>query len=256
MPTIQESTTVIAIYELSKRFEQVQALDRVSFTLAQGELCGLLGANGAGKSTLFKTLMGLLQADSGNIVIADKPINFGEVEYKRQIGYSPESPVFYEYLTGLEFLNFIAAAKQLPTSRQQRATGLEEQIQHWLTFFDLSTKTHELIKNYSHGMRRKLSLIAALLGAPQLLLLDEATNGLDPETSFRFKEYLREYCRDGGTVLFSSHIIETVEHLCDRIIILHRGRVLQEMRREEWEQLRKDGSSLEQKFIALVQENV
>ncbi len=247
---------MISIQNLSKHFAEVTALDGVSFALAKGELCGLLGPNGAGKSTLFKTLMGLLQADSGEIMIADKQVKLGEVEYKRLIGYSPESPIFYEYLTGMEFLNFIAAAKQLTTSHQQRATGSRQQIHHWLTFFELSAKAHELVKNYSHGMRRKLSLIAALLGEPQILLLDEATNGLDPETSFRFKEYLREYCREGGTVLFASHIIETVEHLCDRVIILHRGRMLQEMQRADWERLRNEGSSLEQKFIALVQGNV
>lgn len=241
---MNKNMTMLAIQNLSKRFEQVQALQEVSFTVAQGELCGLLGANGAGKSTLFKTLMGLLQADHGEMVIAGLPITFGEVEYKKLIGYSPESPVFYEYLTGAEFLQFIAAAKHVANAAQQ--------IEHWFAFFDLATKAHELVRNYSQGMRRKLSLIAALLGAPQLLLLDEATNGLDPETSFRFKEYLRAYCRAGGTVLFSSHIIETVEQLCDRIIILHRGQVLHEMLRAEWEALRQAGSSLEEKFIALV----
>ncbi len=236
---------MLTIQNLSKSFGHVQALHGVNITVARGELCGLLGANGAGKSTLFKTVMSLIEADSGEIMLAGNPIRFGEAEYKRQIGYSPESPVFYEYLTGMEFLQFIFAAKQA----QSPAT---ERIESWFSFFDLSAKAHELIKNYSQGMRRKLSLIAALLGEPQMLLLDEATNGLDPETSFRFKEYLREYCRAGGTVLFSSHIIETVEQLCDRIIILHRGRVLQEMRRAEWEQLRQAGSSLEEKFIALV----
>lgn len=239
---------MLSINQLSKRFEHVQALDQVSLTIAPGELCGLLGANGAGKSTLFKTLMGLLQADSGEFSLAGAPIRFGEVEYKRQIGYSPESPVFYEYLTGAEFLDFIFAAK----GGGQNAEG-EAQIERWFAFFELTAKANELIKNYSQGMRRKLSLIAALLGAPRLLLLDEATNGLDPETSFRFKEYLRAYCREGGTVLFSSHIIETVEHLCDRIVILHRGRVLQELKHAEWEAWRKAGSSLEEKFIALVQ---
>jgi len=101
-------------------------------------------------------------------------------------------------------------------------------------------------------MRRKLSLCAALLGEPEILLLDEATNGLDPESSFKLKEYLREFCNKGGTMLFSSHIIETVEHLCDRIIIMHQGRVLREMRRVEWEGFRKRGSSLEEEFIAMV----
>jgi ABC-2 type transport system ATP-binding protein len=101
-------------------------------------------------------------------------------------------------------------------------------------------------------MRRKISLSVALLGKPEILLLDEATNGLDPESSFRFKNYLREFCDHGGTVLFSSHIIETVEHLCDRLIILHRGGVRREMQHNEWQSLRQRGSSLEQEFIAMV----
>jgi ABC-2 type transport system ATP-binding protein len=261
---------MIAIHNLCKRFDQVQALQRASFSVPKGELCGLLGPNGAGKSTLFKIVMGLLSADEGDIVVAEEAITFGEIEYKRRLGYSPESPVFYEYLTGAEFLEFIAAAKgtakskvkkenskwQTTNDRRQATNDKRRQeIEKWLTFFDLTAKANELIRNYSHGMRRKISLCAALLGEPDILLLDEATNGLDPETSFRFKEFLRVYCRNGGTVLFSSHIIETVEQLCDRIIILHRGRVLAEMRREDWEKIRQEGSNLEQKFIAMIHEN-
>jgi ABC-2 type transport system ATP-binding protein len=174
-------------------------------------------------------------------------VTFGESEYKRKIGYAPETAILYEYLTGREFLNFIAAAKEVPAAKRA------EEIQHWLAFFDLTDKADELIVSYSHGMRRKISLSAALLGAPEILLLDEATNGLDPESSFRLKEYLREFCHRGGTVLFSSHIIETVEHLCNRIIILHCGQVLLKMERKEWEGLRQRGSSLEQVFIKLVQ---
>ncbi len=247
---------MIAIRGLSKRFDHVQALDHVSFALAQGELCGVLGPNGAGKSTLFKIIVGLLAADEGEIYLAEQQIIFGEVEYKRRLGYSPENPIFYEYLTGAEFLQFIAAAKGTANDKEQKEKSKEqEDIEKWLAFFELTAKAGELIKNYSHGMRRKLSLCAALVGAPDILLLDEATNGLDPEASFHFKEFLREYCRTGGTVLFSSHIIETVEHLCDRIILLHRGRVLAEMRREEWEKLRSEGSSLEQRFIAMIHGN-
>jgi len=242
--------TMIELKNLTKAFDKVRALQDVSFSVKRGELCGLLGPNGAGKSTLFKTVMGLIAADAGEVTIAGRPVTFGEVEYKRIIGYSPESPVFYEYLTGAEFLYFIAAAKRVTRDRRQ------EQIQHWLEFFDLVEKSSELVRNYSHGMRRKLSLCAALVGEPQILLLDEATNGLDPEASFHFKNFLRQHCSAGNTVLFSTHIIETVEHLCDRIVILHRGRVLREMQREEWEGLRQQGSSLEQEFIAMVQEKL
>lgn len=237
---------MLSIKNLSKTFDAVPALREVSFAVAKGELCGLLGPNGAGKSTLFKIIMGLLAPDSGEIQLAGQQIIFGETEYKRHAGYAPEAPVLYDYLTGSEFLHFIAAAKGIaPKVREQ-------QIQHWLAFFDLTGKAAELMKSYSHGMRRKTSLAAALLGAPDILLLDEATNGLDPESSFRFKQYLREFCAAGGTILFSSHIIETVEHLCDRLVILHQGCVRREMPRTEWQDLRQRGSSLEQEFIKLV----
>lgn len=237
---------MITVKNLSKAFEHVQALNDVSFAVEKGTLCGLLGPNGAGKSTLFKIMMGLLEPDAGEIELAGGRPRFGESDYKRKIGYAPETAILYEYLTGREFLNFIAAAKQVPAAKRA------EEIQLWLAFFDLTAKADELIINYSHGMRRKISLSAAFLDTPEILLLDEATNGLDPESSFRLKEHLREFCDRGGTVLFSSHIIETVEHLCNCIIILHRGQVLREMERSEWEELRRQGSSLEQTFVKLV----
>jgi ABC-2 type transport system ATP-binding protein len=238
---------MIIIKNISKTFGHIQALNEISFSVAKGSLCGLLGPNGAGKSTLFKIITGLLQADAGEMELAGDRVTFEEVEYKRKIGYAPETPILYEYLTGREFLSFIAAAKQVPPSKRQ------QQIQHWLEFFDLAAKAGDLIKSYSHGMRRKISLAAAFLGEPEILLLDEATNGLDPESSFRLKGYLREYCGRGGTVLFSSHILETVEHLCDHIVILHRGQVRREMQRHEWQNLREMGTSLEQEFIAMIQ---
>ena len=192
--------------------------------------------------------MGLLEANDGEIKIASETINFGDSNYKNKIGYAPESTQLYEYLTGIEFLQFIAAAKHFSVSE------VENEITEWINFFDLGGKTNELIKNYSQGMRRKMSLCAALIGNPPILFLDEATNGLDPESSYKFKEYLRSYCQNGGTVLFSSHIIETVEYLCDRIIILHKGQIKQELEKEEWENLREQGSSLEEMFIEVVRD--
>lgn len=238
---------MITVKSISKSYGTVQALNDISFALATGSLCGLVGPNGAGKSTLFKLLMGLLEADTGEIRIFDETIRFGETAYKNKIGYAPENPILYDYLTGLEFLHFIASARRILEAIRR------DEIQRWIEFFNLSSKAGELIKNYSHGMRRKMSLCAALIGTPEILLLDEATNGLDPESSFKFKEYLKEFCNNGGTVLFSSHIIETVEHLCDRIIILHQGKIRRELNRDEWQGLREQGSSLEQLFIALVQ---
>lgn len=238
---------MIVVEDLQKYFGQVKAVDAVSFSVAKGELCGLLGPNGAGKSTLFKMLMGLLKADAGNFQIAKEPVAYGETAYKSKIGYAPENPVFYEYLTGLQFLNFIAAARAVPVEIRN------SEIERWFDFFDLTPKANELIIHYSQGMRRKLSLSAAFLGEPEILILDEATNGLDPESSFKVKKYFREFCQNGGTILFSTHIIEVVEHLCDRIIILHKGNKLTELVRKQWQGLRETGSSLENEFIKLVQ---
>jgi ABC-2 type transport system ATP-binding protein len=246
--TITIYITLITVHNLRKSFATIPAVRDVSFSVEKGVLCGLLGPNGAGKSTLIKMMMGLLEPDSGEIVLSGGAVAFGDVEYKRKIGYAPETAALYDYLTGLEFLAFVAAAKQVPSEERV------DRIHHWLEFFDLASKAGELIISYSHGMRRKLSLSAALLGEPDILLLDEATNGLDPESSFRLKEYLLRFCENGGTVLFSSHIIETVEHLCDRIIILHQGQVFRQMERLEWENLREQGSSLEQEFIAMVRD--
>jgi ABC-2 type transport system ATP-binding protein len=239
---------MIELLNVSKNFGELQALKNVSFSIEPGSLCGLVGPNGAGKSTLFKIIMGLLEAKNGKTIIANKTINFGDTDYKLKIGYAPESSQLYEYLTGIEFLQFIAAAKHFVV------TKTENEIKKWIDFFDLGGKTNELIKNYSQGMRRKMSLCAALFGNPQILFLDEATNGLDPESSYKFKAYLKSYCENGGTVLFSSHIIETVEYLCDRIIILHKGQIKKELEKKEWENLREQGSSLEQMFIELVQD--
>ncbi len=237
---------MISIEKINKLFAHVHALHDVSFELPPGTLCGLLGPNGAGKSTLFKVLLGLLEPDSGTIHFNGEPISFGETEYKAHIGYAPESPLLYDYLTGAEFLQFISAVKNVPQEKR------EEEIHRWLSFFNLTSKSDELIKNYSQGMRRKISISAALVGGPKILFLDEATNGLDPESSYAFKAYLKQFCESGGAVLFSSHIIETVEHLCDRIIILHQGKIRTQLIRQEWEDLRKQNSSLEQLFINLV----
>ncbi len=237
---------MIQIKNIQKAFDATIALNRISFDISDGEICGLVGPNGAGKSTLFKIIMGLLEQDAGTIILNGEEIRFGDTEYKQLIGYAPEEPVLYEYLTGVEFLQFIAAAKQMPP--EIRA----DRINHWLDFFSLTPKAHELVKNYSQGMRRKLSLIAALLSDPKFLLLDEATNGLDPSSSFKFKEYLKKFCADGGTVLFSTHIIETAEHLCNRIVILNKGEIVKQLKQADWEHLRENNSSLEMLFMGLV----
>jgi len=239
---------MIETKNISKNYNELTALNGICFKIEAGELCGLVGPNGAGKTTLFKIIIGQIAADQGEIQVLNQPVKFGDFAFKAKLGYAPETPALYEYLTGYEFLNFIGRAKNLSPERSHA------EAEKWLAFFKLQEKARVLILNYSQGMRRKISLCAALLGEPRLLLLDEATNGLDPETSYYFKNYLREYCQNGGTVLFASHIIETLENLCDRLLILHHGKILTEMRQDEWLEFIKQGKSLEQVFINLIQQ--
>lgn len=219
---------MIALAGIEKSYGALRALAGVSFRLEPGTLCGLLGHNGAGKSTLFKILVGLVEPDAGTLEVLGRPTPFGEAEFKRAIGYVPESDLLDDYLTVREFLEFVAAVRALP------AAGRAVDIARWLEFFDLGPKRDALLLECSHGMRRKVGLAAALLGRPRLLLLDEAMNGLDPESRARLKQELKSFCAAGGTVLFSTHVLETVETLCDRVLILAGGRLTRQLEAKEW----------------------
>ncbi len=211
---------MIKIKSLFRSFEQVIALDDFSVEIEKGELFGLIGPNGAGKSTLLKCMVGLLKPDHGEILINGENAVANSIETKKLIGYAPEEPALYDYMTGMEFLEFIADLRQVPREIAQTKTGL------LLQNFGLEEKANELIADYSHGMRQKISVAAALIAAPEILLLDEPTNAMDPESIFWFKSHLRKLCEEGVTVIFSSHILDTVEKICDRVGIIHRGKML------------------------------
>ena len=189
----------------------------MSLTVNKGELFGLIGPNGAGKSTLLQCIIGLLNQDSGEIRIEHGSEDDGE-NIKSQIGYAPEEPVLYPYLTGREFLTFIAEIRKLPPFSN---IWMEEYFQE----FGLTEKADELISDYSFGMKQKLSLAASMIFGPKILLLDEPTNALDPESIFHFKNRLMAAKESGVTIIFSSHILETVEKICDRIGIIHKGKL-------------------------------
>lgn len=236
---------MLRVTDLTRYYDTLLALDRITFEVQAGTLCGLLGPNGSGKSTLFKLLTGLLEPDRGEIRMLDETIHFGDHRHKFHLGYAPEEPEFYEYLTGYEFLQFIAAAKGL------RGASVEQAVRRWLDFFDMIPKADDLILNYSHGMRQKTSLSAALIGTPKILLLDEATNGLDPESSYKVKTYLRDFCQNGGVVFLSSHVVELIENLCDRILILNQGRLSADLNPADLERIRQE-QSLERYFMSRI----
>ncbi len=206
---------------ISKAFGEVQALTSVSFSVASGEIVGLLGPNGAGKSTTMRAVLGLIQTDAGEIRLFGRNVVSDPQGTKRLSGYVPESPALYEFLTGAEYLDFVADMYGLdPTTRAER-------IQQYLAGFELAGHENSLISGYSQGMKQKVALIAALSHHPKLLILDEPLNGLDPRSARITKDLLRNLAtHEGVAVLFSTHVLEIAQAICDRIVILHRGHVL------------------------------
>jgi len=206
---------------ISKSYGSLLALSGVSFSVAAGEIVGLLGPNGAGKSTSMKVALGILPPDAGEVRVFGRRVQDDPVAAKRQIGYVPETPQLYEYLTGAEYLDFIADMYGMdPASREGRIT-------QFLTALELKGHENSMISGYSMGMKQKIALISALIHRPRVLVLDEPLNGLDPRSARIVKDLLRSLAsQDGVGVLFSTHVLEIAQAICDRVVILNRGTVL------------------------------
>jgi ABC-2 type transport system ATP-binding protein len=236
---------MLRIAGLSRRYGDIVALDQVSFEVAPGEITGLLGANGAGKSTLLRTSAGLQPPDAGTIAIDGVDLWSSPVEAKRRLGYAAEEPTFYEELSADEYLAFVAAVRDLdPVIARARAAELLEAL-------GLASRTGEPVHQFSHGMRKKLSFVAAVLHRPPVLLCDEALEGFDASGALAAKHELRALAAGGAAVLFSSHVTETIERLCDRAVMLHRGRVVRELARSAWGAPPPGPSLLEREFLVL-----
>jgi ABC-2 type transport system ATP-binding protein len=206
---------------VSKWFGSVQALAAVSFSVAAGEIVGLLGPNGAGKSTTMKAVLGLVKPETGEIRLFGRNIDDDPIGTKRMTGYVPESPALYEFLTGAEYLDFVADMYGLDAGTRSA------RIQQFLSGFELAGHENSIISGYSQGMKQKVALIAALAHRPKLLVLDEPLNGLDPRSARITKDLLRSLAaHDGVAILFSTHVLEIAQAICDRVVILDRGRVL------------------------------
>jgi ABC-2 type transport system ATP-binding protein len=206
---------------ISKTFGTTRAVSDVRFTVPRGQIIGLLGPNGAGKSTTMKAVLGLVRPDVGSIRVFGQDVHADPVATKRQIGYVPESASLYEFLTGAEYLDFVADMYGLdPTTRRER-------IQPFLDGLELRGHENSLISGYSQGMRQKVALIAGFLHHPRLLVLDEPLNGLDPRAARVVKDLILSRARGEGVgVLFSTHVLEIAQAICDSIVILHHGSVL------------------------------
>jgi ABC-2 type transport system ATP-binding protein len=210
---------VIRLTDLTKKYGKFTAVDRISLEVPRGELFGLLGPNGAGKTTTMRMIAGILQPTSGSLMVGGVDMLAKPLEAKAVIGFIPDRPFVYDKLTGGEFLRFAAALYG------QDGPGIERRIDELLEIFDLSGWKHELTESYSHGMRQKLIICGALVHRPELIVVDEPMVGLDPKSARLLKDLFRQFVDRGGTILMSTHTLEVAEVMCDRIAIVHKGRL-------------------------------
>ena len=213
-------TTTVELKNVTKRFNEIIAVDNLDLSINSGEIFGLLGPNGSGKSTTLKMLLGLVQPDEGSVNVLGLNVNHDAVAVKRLVGYAPESPRLYEFLTGIEFLDFIGDIFGMEAEEKKN------RISEYLKALQLEGREGDMISSYSEGMKQKTALIAAFLHKPKLLILDEPLNGLDPRSARIVKDFLQQLKMQGVTTIMSTHILEIAQVVCDRIGIMYKGKIL------------------------------
>ncbi len=211
---------VLELRNITKKYKVFPAVDNVSFSVESGEILGYLGPNGAGKSTTIKMLAGLLDPTVGDIYFDGKKIVDDLYSYKEKIGYIPEESEIYSHLSAFDYLLLVGRLRDIPERT------LEKKIEQFMSLFKLSTDKHSPVSSYSKGMIQKVLISAAFLHNPELLLLDEPLSGLDVTTGLIMRDLIRKQAEEGKIIIYSSHILEVVEKICTRIIILHKGRIV------------------------------
>ncbi|MBP1721797.1 MAG: transporter-related protein, partial [Deltaproteobacteria bacterium] len=211
---------MMQLRELSKRFGDLMAVDGVSLEVKRGEIFGFLGPNGAGKTTTIKMLAGLIKPSSGRVIIDGWDLEECPREAKKAVGFIPDRPFLYEKLTAHEFLRFLAGLYGCP------ADGTDERMTWLLRLFGIEEWKDELIESFSHGMKQRLVMISAFLHQPKIIIVDEPMVGLDPAGARLVKEVFRSFASRGGAVFMSTHTLEVAEEVCDRIAIIHGGRIV------------------------------
>ncbi|MGD0723726.1 MAG: ABC transporter ATP-binding protein [Roseiarcus sp.] len=210
----------VLVHDVVKSFGDKRALNGVSFAAPRGRICGLLGPNGAGKTTLFRLLMGIMKATSGTLLVDGLDAFHDRVALKRRIGFLPDEPVFYSYLSARETLALSAAMHGLDVAATlARLAPLAAKLR-------LADELDNFADDFSRGMKKKLGLLLAVLHRPSLLILDEPTNGLDVESTHLFYDLILDLAREGATVLFSTHLMDHVARLCSHVVIIDRGAVV------------------------------
>lgn len=235
---------MLKIENLTKIYGNKKAVDNLSLHIKPGEIYGFIGHNGAGKTTTLKSCCGILQYDSGEIFVDGVSMKRDPIVCKSKIAYIPDNPDLYEFMTGIQFLNFTADVFGVGADERQ------ELIRKYADAFELTGDLAQPISAYSHGMKQKLAIISALIHSPKLIIMDEPFVGLDPKSSHLLKQIMREMCDNGGAIFFSTHVLEVAEKLCDKIAIIKNGRLIQWGSVEEV----KGDTSLEDVFLELEEE--
>ena len=236
---------MLEVRELTKRYKSIAAVDGVSFTVKPGEVSGYLGPNGSGKTTTVKMLTGLVEPSRGHIFFDGQDIQRNLIEFRKRLGYVPEEPHLYPYMSGREYLQLVGRLRSIPQGVLNRKTdGL-------LDLFGLHRHRHSAISTYSKGMKQKVLIAAALLHNPDLLIFDEPLSGLDVTSMLVFRNVVNSLAREGKVILYSSHVLEVVEKVCSSVIILHQGRIMANDRVERLRDLM-SLPSLEEIFKQLV----
>ena len=211
---------MIEFRDVTKDYDGKLALNHLNLTLESGEIVGLIGHNGAGKSTTIKSLVSVINPTQGQIFVDGKELSSNRLEIKKKIGYVADSPDLFLRLTANEFWELVATSYDMSTAE------VEARLGELLAIFDFASHRYEVIESFSHGMRQKVFVIGALLSDPDIWVLDEPLTGLDPQAAFDLKQMMREHADKGNTVLFSTHVLEVAEQLCDKIAILKKGELI------------------------------
>ena len=236
-----EGENMLQINHLTKTYGDKKAVDDLSLHIQPGEIYGFIGHNGAGKTTTIKSCCGILQFDNGEILIDGKFISKDPLGCKSVLAYIPDNPDLYEFMSGIQFLNFVADIFGVSVADRQ------ERIRRYGDMLELTDDLAQPISAYSHGMKQKLAVISALIHTPKLIIMDEPFVGLDPKASHLLKQLMRQICDDGGAIFFSTHVLEVAEKLCDKVAIIKGGKLMRSGTMDEV----KGDTSLEEVFLEL-----
>ena len=232
---------MIEIKGVTKKYGDKKALDNVSFDVKEGEIFAFIGHNGAGKTTLIKSICGIIDFDEGEILINGKSIKTEPIACKQIMAYVPDDPELYEDMKAISFINFVCDMYGVPAETRER------NIKQYAEMFSMENELNNVIKSFSHGMKQKVALIAALSHDPKVLIMDEPFVGLDPKAIFDMKEIMRKIINNGGTIFFSTHILDMAEKLCNRVAIVKKGQIIKV---GDMKKIRGD-KSLEKVFLEL-----